>query len=135
MTGSRSTLPRPELPAEEPTVCDAPKGRLEARRSLPVVAHEHIKPVELIHTPAGEQVFDMGQNFAGIFTFRVKEPAGTKIHIQTGEVLQKGNFYNENLRSAKSEYIYISDGNETVIRPHFTYYGYRYVKVEGVIAI
>lgn len=130
--GEQIDATAPELPAEEPTVCDAPKGRLEARRSLPVVAHEHIKPVELIHTPAGEQVFDMGQNFAGIFTFRVKEPAGTKIHIQTGEVLQKGNFYNENLRSAKSEYIYISDGNETVIRPHFTYYGYRYVKVEGV---
>lgn len=130
--GEQVDATAPELPAEEPTVCDAPKGRLEARRSLPVVAHEHIKPVELIHTPAGEQVFDMGQNFAGIFTFRVKEPAGTKIHIQTGEVLQKGNFYNENLRSAKSEYIYISDGNETVIRPHFTYYGYRYVKVEGV---
>ena len=130
--GEQVDATAPELPAEEPTVCDAPKGRLEARRSLPVVAHEHIKPVELINTPAGEQVFDMGQNFAGIFTFRVKEPAGTKIHIQTGEVLQKGNFYNENLRSAKSEYIYISDGNETVIRPHFTYYGYRYVKVEGV---
>ena len=130
--GEQVDATAPELPAEEPTVCDAPKGRLEARRSLPVIAHEHIKPVELIHTPAGEQVFDMGQNFAGIFTFRVKEPAGTKIHIQTGEVLQKGNFYNENLRSAKSEYIYISDGNETVIRPHFTYYGYRYVKVEGV---
>ena len=130
--GEQVDATAPELPAEEPTVCDAPKGRLEARRSLPVVAHEHIKPVELIHTPAGEQVFDMGQNFAGIFTFRVKEPAGTKIHIQTGEVLQKGDFYNENLRSAKSEYIYISDGNETVIRPHFTYYGYRYVKVEGV---
>ena len=130
--GEQIDATAPELPAEEPTVCDAPKGRLEARRSLPVIAHEHIKPVELIHTPAGEQVFDMGQNFAGIFTFRVKEPAGTKIHIQTGEVLQKGNFYNENLRSAKSEYIYISDGNETVIRPHFTYYGYRYVKVEGV---
>ena len=130
--GEQIDATAPELPAEEPTVCDAPKGRLEARRSLPVVAHEHIKPVELIHTPAGEQVFDMGQNFAGIFTFRVKEPAGMKIHIQTGEVLQKGNFYNENLRSAKSEYIYISDGNETVIRPHFTYYGYRYVKVEGV---
>lgn len=130
--GEQIDATAPELPAEEPTVCDAPKGRLEARRSLPVVAHEHIKPVELIHTPAGEQVFDMGQNFAGIFTFRVKEPAGTKIHIQTGEVLQKGNFYNDNLRSAKSEYIYISDGNETVIRPHFTYYGYRYVKVEGV---
>ena len=130
--GEQIDAAAPELLAETPTACDAPKGRLEARRSLPVRAHEHIKPVELIHTPAGEQVFDMGQNFAGIFTFRVKEPAGTKIRIQTGEVLQQGNFYNENLRTAKSEYIYISDGNETVIRPHFTFYGYRYVKVEGV---
>lgn len=120
------------LPEEKPVVCEAPKGTLSARRSLPVVAHETMIPRELLHTPAGEQVFDMGQNFAGIFTLRVKEPKGTKIHIQTGEVLQQGNFYNENLRTAKSEYIYISNGEETVIRPHFTFYGYRYVKVEGV---
>ena len=120
------------LAEEKAVACDAPKGKLSARRSLPVTAHETMVPVELIHTPAGEQVFDMGQNFAGIFTLRVKEPAGTKIHIQTGEVLQQGNFYNENLRTAKSEYIYISNGEETVIRPRFTFYGYRYVKVQGV---
>ena len=63
---------------------------------------------------------------------RINEPAGSQIHIQTGEVLQNGNFYNENLRSAKSEYIYISDGNETVLIPHFTYFGYRYVKITGI---
>ena len=57
---------------------------------------------------------------------------GTKIHIQTGEILQEGNFYNANLRSAKSEYFFVTDGSEQVLIPHFTYYGYRYVKVEGI---
>ena len=47
-------------------------------------------------------------------------------------MLQDGCFYNENLRTALSEYIYVSDGTEKVITPHFTYYGYRYVKVTGI---
>lgn len=82
------------------------------RLSLPVTVYKEMKPVELIHTPAGEQVFDLGQEITGIFRFHVKEAAGTEILIQTGEVLQDGNFYNGNLRTAKSEYHYISDGTE-----------------------
>ena len=66
------------------------------------------------------------------FKMRPRVPAGTKIHVQTGEILQRGNFYNDNLRSAKSEYIYISDGTEMDLVPHFTFYGYRYVKIEGI---
>lgn len=120
------------LPQESAVFCEAPKGKLTDRMSLPVRVHETFVPEELIHTPAGELVFDLGQEFAGLFTLRVHEPKGTKIHIQTGEVMQNDNFYNENLRSAKSEYIYISDGEEHVLQPHFTYYGYRYVKVKGV---
>ena len=122
-----------ELPKEQAVRCEPPRGALTDRMSLPVTVHETFVPAELIHTPKGEQVFDMGQEFTGIFALRVKEPAGTKIHIQTGEVLQNGNFYNENLRSAKSEYIYISDGKEKLLVPHFTFYGYRYVKVEGIV--
>lgn len=45
--------------------------------------------------------------------------------------MQDGNFYRENLRGAKQEFIYVSDGKERVVRPHFTYYGFRYVKLEG----
>jgi alpha-L-rhamnosidase len=102
----------PELPITAAELCEAPAGKLTARLSLPVTIHERIKPVELIHTPAGETVLDLGQIFAGIFSLRISEPAGTKIRIQTGEILQGGNFYNENLRTAKSEYIYISDGSD-----------------------
>lgn len=112
--------------------CDAPCGNLTERMSLMVRQREKIEPIQLIHTPARELVFDMGQEFTGIFELKINEPAGTKIHIQTGEVLQQGNFYNENLRSAKSEFYFTTSGGKKIIRPRFTFYGYRYVKVEGV---
>ncbi|GIO92075.1 alpha-L-rhamnosidase [Paenibacillus lactis] len=105
--------------------------RLTARLSLPVVVKEELKPAQVIRTPAGETVLDMGQNMVGWLRFRTTAPKGTVIRLQHGEVLQDGNFYNENLRTAKAEYVYIADGTEAVVRPYFTFFGFRYVKVEG----
>ena len=125
----------PELPVEQAVYLpeeEAAKLHLEARRSIPVLEHELLRPVALIDTPAGEKVFDLGQNMTGIFRLRVHEPAGTKVHVQVGEVLQEGNFYRDNLRSALAEYWYVSDGEEHVIEPQFTFYGYRYAKGEGI---
>ena len=90
-----------------------------------------LKP-ELIITSKNEQVLDFKQNFAGIFRFICRAPKNTKVYIQTGEVLQDGCFYRDNLRTAKSEFTYISDGNEHIVEPMFTFYGYRYMKVEGI---
>ncbi|KLU54866.1 alfa-L-rhamnosidase RamA [Paenibacillus sp. VT-400] len=104
---------------------------LQARKSLPVVIKETLKPIEILTTPAGETVIDMGQNMVGWLQFRTTAPSGTVIHLQYGELLQKGNFYRENLRSAKAEYIYTANGEEAIVRPYFTFYGFRYVKVEG----
>ncbi len=106
-------------------------ARLEARRSLPVCINEEIKPVAVIHTPAGETVLDMGQNMTGWVRFRTSAPAGNRIHLQFGEVLQGGNFFRDNLRTAKAEYTYIADGSEAVVQPYFTFFGFRYVKVSG----
>lgn len=111
---------------------DPPKGKLTERMSTPVQIREEITPVELIKTPAGETVLDLGQNFAGIFKLHVNLPRGEKVHLKFGEILQNGNFYRDNLRTAKAEYCYISDGREKDLIPHFTYYGYRYVLVEGI---
>lgn len=106
-------------------------GKLYDRLSLPVVIKETVKPIGFIHTPAGETVLDMGQNIAGWVRMRVNEPAGTVIKLSHGEILQNDCFYNENLRKAKAEYTYISDGTEKIVSPHFTFYGFRYVKIEG----
>ncbi|MCA0453635.1 MAG: glycoside hydrolase family 78 protein [Chloroflexi bacterium] len=105
--------------------------RLEARRSLPVCIHEEIKPVAVIHTPTGETVLDFGQNMTGWVRFKTNAPSGTRIYLQFGEVLQGGNFFRDNLRTAKAEYTYIADGTKAVVEPYFTFYGFQYVKVVG----
>lgn len=111
---------------------DTLTGRLKDRLSLPVTIHEEKKPVRVIHTPADETVLDFGQNFAGILRVHVNEPEGTMVHLQFGEELEHGNFYRDNLRDAKAEFIYYSDGTERTVEQEFTYYGFRYVRVQGV---
>ena len=106
--------------------------KLHARLSPPVTAHERLVPARIIQTPAGETVLDMGQNMVGWLEADFNEPAGTEILLQFGEILQDGNFYQENLRSAKEEYKFISDGKPHRVRQHFTFYGFRYVKVSGM---
>ena len=114
------------------TLCAAPTAPLTARYSTAVTVHERIKPVEIIHTPAGETVLDIGQNLAGSFSLKVHLPQGSRVHLQFGEIMQNHCFYRDNLRSAKAEFLWVSDGNPHVLQPRFTFYGYRYVKVEGV---
>lgn len=107
------------------------KDLLRPRLDPRLVCQEKLKPVEIIHTPMGETVLDMGQNMVGWLSFTCRAKAGRKFFLQFGEILQDGCFYNENLRSAKAEFTYISDGEERLVRPHFTFYGFRYVKITG----
>lgn len=111
-------------------VLEAP-GKLVERYSLPVVVKEQLAPTEIIHTPAGETVVDFGQNHAGYMEFTANFEEGTKIVIECGEILQNGNFYHENYRDANATFTYISDGRTETVRTHFTYFGYRYLKVTG----
>ena len=120
------------LPEEQVTLAQGPEGKLMDRMSPYLTVHEVFRPAEVIRTPKGELVIDLGQEVTGIFELDLKEDYGTQIRLQTGEILQEGNFYNDNLRTARSEFIYVSDGKKRTVRPHFTYYGYRYVKVEGL---
>ncbi|MBI5931528.1 MAG: family 78 glycoside hydrolase catalytic domain [Chloroflexi bacterium] len=113
------------------SLIDLDTTRLEARRSLPVCINEEIKPVAIVYTPAGETVLDMGQNMTGWLRFKTSAPAGTRIHLLFGEILQEGNFFRDNLRTAKAEYTYVADGTDAVIEPYFTFYGFRYVKISG----
>ncbi|MDU4239304.1 MAG: family 78 glycoside hydrolase catalytic domain, partial [Limosilactobacillus fermentum] len=113
------------------TVLNSTKNVLKDRLSLPLTVQETITPTEIITTPAGETVIDFGQNQAGWPEFYCDEPAGTKITLQASEILQEGNFYRGNLRDARAAFTYVSDGKAKWVRPHFTYYGYRYMKITG----
>lgn len=106
---------------------------LIATYNEPIKKHETFKPVKIFKTPKGEQVIDFGQNLVGWVIVKVKGQAGDKISIQHAEVLDKaGNFYLDNLRGAKAKATYIlKGGQEEVFEPAFTFFGFRYIKIEG----
>lgn len=110
----------------------APEAPVTDRWSLPVRIKKHWDTAELLHTPAGETVIDFKQEMTGWVEFDCDLPAGASVQLQFGELLQHGNFYNENLRTAKEQYTYISAGRPAHVRPHFTFYGFRYMKVTGM---
>ncbi len=110
---------------------DADKFHLVERRSVPVRITGKLPVKEVIYTPAGETVLDFGQNFVGFVSIQSKLPAGTKICLQYGEVLQQGNFYNDNYRGATAGMTYVSNGEAENVRVAFTFFGGRYVRVTG----
>lgn len=119
-----------ENPRKGAVLTDA-EGKLVERYSLPLLEMEDMPVKEILHTPAGETVLDFGQNFAGYPVFHASFYKGAKVVLDFGEILQDGNFYNENYRSAKSQFTYISGGEEEWVKPRFTYFGFRYIRVTG----
>lgn len=112
----------------------APGFVLRPMKGLPVTAHERRKPVRILTTPRGEAVIDFGQEVTGWAEFRAPTTAAVEIRLDYGEVLQDGCFYRDNLRTAEAAFVYIPDGKERAVRPHFTFYGFRYVRVSGLSA-
>lgn len=110
---------------------DLDRSLLTDRFSVPVREKETVSVKEVITTASGDTVLDMGQNFTGWISFLNTQPAGAEISLEFGEVLQEGEFYNENYRSATGGFRYRSAGNREWVRPHFTFFGFRYVRVRG----
>lgn len=109
------------------------KADIVGSMGVPVRVTETIKPVATIKTPKGEIVVDMGQNMVGSIRLKVKGAKGTRITLNHAEVLDKdGNFYTDNLRSAKQEVVYTLKGEGMEIyEPKFTFMGFRYVSIKG----
>jgi alpha-L-rhamnosidase len=111
---------------------DFPKTILISTYNEPVKKHENFKAIKSIITPKGEQVIDFGQNLVGWETITVGGKPGDTIIVDHAEVLDKeGNFYTDNLRAAKSRNIYVLTGNKETLSPHFTFHGFRYIRLKG----
>lgn len=117
-------------PAE---VRDISKAQLIRTEGEPIVETEELAPVRYIITPKNEKVLDFGQNITGYVRFKLNTREGQLIRLTCAEVLDsEGNFYTENYRSAKSEMIYISAGGIVEWNPELSFYGFRYIRVEGI---
>lgn len=108
------------------------KENLHAQECPPVREKLVLHPIDILTTPEGDTVLDMGQVMTGHVRFRVKGNCGDEVVLKHGEILDPaGNFYTANLKGAKQEIRYIlKDDKEVIFEPHFTYQGFRYVKIE-----
>ena len=94
---------------------------------------ERFEGQKLILTPKGETVIDFGQEITGYVTFETDGKKGSETLIRHFEMLDKnGNVYTENYRSAKSTFTVINDGKKHTVKPVYTFYGFRYIAVEGM---
>ncbi|MFC0274473.1 family 78 glycoside hydrolase catalytic domain [Metabacillus herbersteinensis] len=90
----------------------------------------------------GVYVYDMGQNMVGVPKITIKDgTAGNKITMRVAEVLYPdlpesrenvGMIMQENLRAALNQDTYISKEGSQVIKPRFTFHGYRYIEITGI---
>lgn len=89
---------------------------------------EKLAAKELIITPKGETVIDFGQNITGYVEFKICGQKGDNATVFHAEVLDKdGNFYTENLRSAKEEIRFTCDGEPHTYKPSLSFQGFRYI--------
>ncbi len=92
---------------------------------------ETLIPIRSFKTPKGEWVIDFGQEITGYISVALQAKKGEEIVLSFAEVLDKdGNFYNENYREALCRYRYICKDGWQSYKPHFTFYGFRYIRVD-----
>lgn len=111
-----------------------PTDYLNASVNEPIKKHETFKPVKVFKATNGETILDFGQNLVGWISLSAQGKAGDKITLSHFEMMDKfGNPYFANLRSAKAQATYILSGNgKDFFEPSFTFFGFRYVRVEGI---
>lgn len=113
-------------------LAEVPSGKLMAETDYPVMVREVIKVKKTEQPEPGKFLYDFGQNCSGIVELKVRGKKGDVIKLTPGELITSDKKINQRASGGPYYYQYTlkGDGVETW-RPRFTYYGFRYVMVEG----
>ena len=110
---------------------DAPKGMLRSQTSISVKEIETF-PIKDVVRVGDSYVFDMGQNLSGYPKIKISGEKGDKIRLTVGENINDDGSVNQSQSGAPYYYEYTLKGDTIETwQPRFSYYGYRYIQVEG----
>lgn len=90
--------------------------------------------VDCCLTPVSQNgdIYDFGQNHAGVIHLSVRAKPGTVITIRHAELLGlDGGLFTENLRTAKQTLTLICKNGISDFVPQFTYMGFRYIEIKS----
>lgn len=111
----------------------APKGGLKAQLNLPLKVMKKFPPVDINEIKPGVYIIDFGQNFSGWVQIVVEGMRGSEVVIKPGELLEDG-LVSQRHTGEPYQFTYILKGEgKEMWAPRFSYYGLRYVQIEGAI--
>jgi hypothetical protein len=113
-------------------VTEGPGGSLRSQSAPPIRIIEELEKVQITEPKPGVSVYDLGQNFSGWPKLTVRGPAGTSVRLIPGELLNTDGLVSQRSSGGPVSFSYTlrGHGSETW-SPRFSYYGFRYVQVEG----
>jgi len=109
-----------------------PGGILEPEITYAVKVNETFGPSRIVKLDSLNYLYDFGQNASGIVNLKVKGKKGQRIRLIPGELINNEQYVMQGATGKPYYWEYVLKGErEETWRPQFTYYGFRYVQVEG----
>lgn len=114
-------------------VLDRDPGPLVAAPDPPVRVVEDVPARTVDEREPGRYVVDLGQNMVGRLRLTLRGARrGQRIRLRHAEVLDGGEPYVANLRTAEATDVYVARGEPVeVFEARFTYHGFRYAEITG----
>lgn len=131
------TLPGASAQGWSPALeVSGPGGALKASGTPPITVERVFTPKAVTQPRPGVFVYDLGENFSGVPRLKVRGPAGAKVTLLPGELLDDKGFASQRSANGHPEsptlFCYTLSGQgEESWSPKFSYYGFRYIQVEG----
>lgn len=111
-----------------------PEGTLRPEKDYPLKIMQVFDPDKITSINDTLHVFDFGQNASGIIKMKVKGQPGQSVRIIPGELIDTLSLVSQKASGSPYWFNYVLRGGELEIwTPRFTYYGFRYVQVEGAV--
>ncbi len=111
-----------------------PGGTLVSETTYPIHVMEMFSPVQIIKLGKDTFLYDFGQNASGIIHLIIKGKKGQKVKLIPGELIYDNKHVNQKATGKPYYFEYTLNGESIETwQPLFTYYGFRYVQVEGAV--
>lgn len=111
--------------------------RLKSQLGTQLVVRKRLLVVSMYRNDKGNWIYDLGQNFAGIIKVRLKGERGKSVVFRPAELLNEDKSVNQSASGSPYYFTYTlkGEGETEHWQPQFSYYGFRYVQLEGAVPV
>ena len=107
---------------------------LRSQTATPLKVTETIVPQRVFQSKKGQWVYDLGQNSSGIISISIQAAKGQSVKVLPGELIDDDSIVTQRASGYPFWFGYTAAGRDIETwQPKFTYYGFRYLMLEGAV--